>query len=143
MDKNAFVGAWKLVSFVMQGQDGTLSYPYGLEPGGHIFYMPDGYMAVAIQSAGRPHFETQDSMAGTMQEKAGAMATFLSYCGTYEVQENVVVHHIEICLFPNWTGHDQRRFFKFEGRQLTLSTAPQIYQGKERTATLVWERVGD
>jgi hypothetical protein len=86
--------------------------------------MADGYLSVVLMRAGRPHFQSQDSFGGSPDEKAGAMETFLSYCGTWEVQENEVVHHIEISLFPNWTGKDQRRFYQFAGRRLTLSTIP-------------------
>jgi len=143
MDKNAFIGTWKLVSFILQNPDGTVSNPFGLEPGGYIFYMADGYMAVAFMAAGRPQYHNQDPMAGNMQEKAAAVDTFISYCGTYEVQGNEVVHHIEVSLFPNWTGKDQRRFYQFKGRQLILSTTPQVFQGSERSAILVWERVGN
>lgn len=143
MDKKDFIGAWKLVSFILQKTDGSVSYPYGEKPAGHIFYMADGYMAVSIMSADRPQFATQDSLDGTTAERAAAMATFLSYCGTFEVQGNEVVHHIEVCLFPNWSGRDQRRYYQFEGRRLILRTAPQVYQGSERTAQLVWERVGE
>ncbi len=141
MVENAFVGAWKLVSLELRGADGATSYPFGLDPCGYIFYMADGYMSVVIMHASRPHFQSQDSFGGSLDEKAGAMGTFFSYCGTWEVQGNEVVHHIEVSLFPNWTGKDQRRFYRFAGQRLTLSTAPQVYQGKEQAAVIVWERV--
>jgi hypothetical protein len=38
--------------------------------------------------------------------------------------------------------HAQVRFAKLEGDLLTLSTKPMTFQGMERTAELVWERVG-
>jgi hypothetical protein len=82
-------------------------------------------------------------MGGTPEEKSRAMETFFTYCGTFEVQGNQVVHHIEVSLFPNWSGLDQRRFYQFEGRRLTLSSPPQLFQGQERSARLVWERVAD
>src|SRR5512146_3060132 len=104
VDKNAFVGTWKLVSFIFQNTDGTSSNAFGVEPSGYIFYAADGYMAVAFMSAGRPHYQTQDPMAGTTQEKAAAVDTFFSYCGRYEIQGQEVVHHIEVSLLPNWTG---------------------------------------
>jgi len=143
MDKNAFIGTWKLVSFILQDPHGTVSHPFGLKPAGHIFYLADGYMAVTIMSTSRPDFQSQDLLAGTTPEKAAAVDTFLSYCGTYEVQGNEVVHHIEVSLFPNWSGKDQRRFYQFEGRRLILSSAPQLFQGAERSVVLTWERVGD
>jgi hypothetical protein len=56
------------------------------------------------------------------------------------VHQDTVVHHIEVSLFPNWKGVDQVRRFAFDGDRLTLSTAPMVVAGVERTAHLVWER---
>ena len=142
MDKENFIGSWKLVSFEFKSADGTVSYPYGVNPRGYIFYNPDGYMSVEFMPADRSPFQSQDPMGGTTQEKAAAVDTFFAYCGTYEVQGNEVVHHIEVSLVPNWTGKDQRRFYRFEGQRLTLTTAPQLFRGQTQIATLVWERVG-
>jgi hypothetical protein len=53
-----------------------------------------------------------------------------------------VVHQIEVCCYPNWIGDAQARFARVDGDLLTLSTKPMTFQGVERTAELVWERVG-
>ena len=56
--------------------------------------------------------------------------------------QDTVIHHIEISSFPNWIGNAQVRFAELDGDLLTLSTKPMTFQGVERTAKLVWERVG-
>jgi hypothetical protein len=53
-----------------------------------------------------------------------------------------VIHHIEVCSYPNCIGNAQVRFAKLDGDLLTLSTKPMTFQGVERRAELVWERVG-
>jgi hypothetical protein len=54
-----------------------------------------------------------------------------------------VIHHIEVCSYPNWIGNAQERFVKREGDLLVLSTTkPVTIQGVARSAELVWERVG-
>jgi len=54
-----------------------------------------------------------------------------------------VIHHIEVCSYPNWIGNAQERFVKLDGGVLVLSTTkPMIVQGVTRSAELVWERVG-
>ena len=55
---------------------------------------------------------------------------------------DTVIHHIEVCSFPNWIGNAQVRFADLDGNQLTLSTKPMMFQGVERSAHLVWERIG-
>ena len=51
-------------------------------------------------------------------------------------------HHIEVCSYPNWIWNAQGRFAKLDGDQLVLSTRPMTFQGVERRAELVWERIG-
>jgi hypothetical protein len=38
--------------------------------------------------------------------------------------EDTVIHHIEVCSYPNWIGNAQVRFARLEGDLLTLSTKP-------------------
>ena len=102
-EKSDFVGVWKLVSFAFHAADGSTSYPYGLEPRGYIIYTANGYMSVGLMPSGRPNFESAEMLSGSIEEKAGAADTFLSYCGTYDVEGDQVVHHIEVSLMPNWT----------------------------------------
>ena len=55
---------------------------------------------------------------------------------------NTVIHHIEVCSYPNWIGNAQVRFADLDGDLLTLSTKPMTFQGVERSAHLVREPVG-
>ena len=55
-----------------------------------------------------------------------AISSYLSYSGPFEVL----------------TDDAQVRFAKLEPDRLTLSTKPMVFQGVERRAELVWERVG-
>jgi hypothetical protein len=104
-------------------------------------YSEDGYMSVAIMSTNRPKFASGDLWGGTTEEKVAAADTYVSYCGKYEVQADKVIHHIDVSFFPNWSGDDQTRFFKFEGDRLSLSTPPFLVAGIQQTAHLIWERV--
>lgn len=69
-----------------------------------------------------------------------AFDTYFSCCGKYELRGDKVVHHIDVSLFPNWTGQDQERFYRFEGDRLILSTQPLLMEGLEQTAHLIWKR---
>jgi hypothetical protein len=141
MAQNPFVGTWRLVSFELRKADGEVSYPFGQDAVGYIMYSQDGYMSVAFMPANRPRFAVGDIMGGTMEEKAAAAETYVSYCGKYEIQEDKVVHHIEVSFFPNWIGVDQERFYSLDGDRLSLFTPPLLVGGMEQTGYLVWERV--
>lgn len=140
MPANPFVGTWRLVSAETKTADGEVSQPFGKNPTGYIMYSQDGYMAVAIMEPGRASFASGDFRAGTPEERQAAFDTYISYTGTYEVRGDKVIHHIEVSLFPNWSGTDQERFFEFSGDRLSLHTPPMVMGGVERTAHLLWRR---
>ncbi len=140
MVQNRFVGTWRLVSWENRSTD-AITYPFGQDAVGYIMYNEDGYMFVAIMTTNRPPFVSGDILGGSLKEKAAAAETLISYCGTYEIQRDRVIHHIEVSSFPNWVGVDQERIFEFKENRLVLSTLPLLVGGKQQTAHLVWERV--
>ncbi len=141
MDRNLFIGTWRLVSFESRTADGEVSYLFGPDAIGYITYSENGYMTVAIMTANRRRFTAGDILGGTTEEQAHAAETYLSYCGRYDLLEDRVLHHVEVSLFPNWVGAEQERFYTFEGDRLSLSTPPILFNGKMWTSHLIWERV--
>ncbi|MCL5260823.1 MAG: lipocalin-like domain-containing protein [Gammaproteobacteria bacterium] len=135
-----FTGTWKLVSWESRDAQGSISYPFGREIIGYIMYGADGYMSVVIAKKNRIPFVSKDFFGGSQAEKANAYETYLSYCGLYRVQDNIVTHNCEINLYPNWSGVSQERFYKFYTNRLELSTAPFFTDGKEQTHHLIWEK---
>jgi hypothetical protein len=138
------VGTWRLRTWKNLGSDGSEVDPLGEDPVGYIFYNHDGYMSVEIMAARRVPYREPDVFGGTAEERSEAISTYLSYSGPFEVlsDQGTVIHHIEVCSFPNWIGNAQVRFAKLDGDLLTLSTKPMTFQGVERRAQLAWERVG-
>jgi Lipocalin-like domain len=137
------VGTWRLRSWKNVGSDGSEVYPLGERPVGYIFYNHDGYMSVEIMAEDRVPYQDPDVFGGTPQERSEAISTYISYAGPFEVHDrDTVIHHIEVCSYPNWIGNAQVRFVKLEGDLLVLSSKPMTFQGVTRSAELVWERVG-
>jgi len=134
-----FIGTWRLLSVETRKEDGSL-HRSGKRTG-YLIYSADGYMSVAFMKEGRSEFASGDIRGGTVDEKIEAFDGFISYSGKYEVLEDMVVHNIEVSLFPNWIGDRQERFFEFEGDILTLSTPLQLVGGLRLSSHLVWERV--
>ena len=140
MSTNPFVGTWRLISNETKNDSGEVSHPFGKDATGYVIYNEDGYVALTIMGPNRSRFASADIRAGSLEEKLAGFDTYLSYCGTYEVKGDRVVHHIELSLFPNWRGADQERFFQFSGDQLVLRTPPMPVGGVERTVQLIWQR---
>jgi len=141
MVDDSFVGTWKLLSYEVRSTDGKVIYPWGERPEGRLMYAADGHVSVAMMAPDRPKFEARELKLGTAEEKVAAVDRYISYAGRWEVQGDKVVHHVEVCLFPNWVGRDQKRNFKFEGDRLYLSTDPDPRDEKQKTGFLIWERV--
>jgi Lipocalin-like domain len=140
METEAFIGAWRLVSVELRDSVGAVTYPYGPDAVCMLIYSRDGSMSVAIMRAGRTRFAADDLLLGSKEEQAAAAAGYISYAGRYEVRAGIVVHRVEISLFPNWIGTEQVRFYAFAGDRLTLSTGPMQLQGRDRRGFLIWER---
>ena len=66
-----------------------------------------------------------------------------SYFGTYTIDQTkqTITHHVLGAWYPNWIGHDQIRYFKFDGNRLLLSTPPMIWDGQSLEHVLTWERI--
>jgi hypothetical protein len=94
-----------------------------------------------MMASDRPKFAAKDLRSGSEAEKAEAANTYISYAGKYDVYPDRVVHHVELCLFPNWVGTDLVRNWSLEGNRLTLTTPPAPVGDKMMVSHLVWEKV--
>jgi hypothetical protein len=142
MGREQFIGTWKLVSFDMQHPDGQRTYPMGKGAVGIIMYDASGNMSVQIMRPDRPDFASDEQLRGTQAEIKSAFEGYIAYYGVYQVnqKDNTVTHHVKGCLFPNWVGRAQKRFFEFSGNRLILTTPPVLWDGQQATGALTWER---
>ena len=79
-------------------------------------------------------------MPSTIEEKAAALDTYVSYCGRYEVGDDQVYHHPELSSLPNFTGREEARFYTLEGDRLTIYTHPFLQAGRTRSSHVIWRR---
>jgi Lipocalin-like domain len=141
MAANTLIGTWKLVSFEVRSEDGSVTFPWGSDVTGQVIYGPDGYMSGCLMPANRPSFASADVMGGSAAEFEAAMKSYIGYAGPYSLERDRVIHHANVSLFPNWTGTDIERFYEVDGNRLTLSTPPSVFGGYKVTAALVWEKL--
>lgn len=153
MSDNRFVGTWKLKSVVKKSSDGRISKPLGEHPVGYVSYTPDGFMhAILIRSGQKPIGMLPEELSDALTTKkiflswkyikAGlkyikTTTAVMSYCGTYEVIDNTVVHHVKAAMVPDWIGTDLKRKFVFDKNTLTLTP----HDDAGNVMDLVWERV--
>jgi len=137
------VGAWELISFKIQKENGEVIYPFGKNARGSIIYTDSGRFSAQFMRPDRPKFTSGDQMKGTSEEIKANYEGFVSYYGSYEFdkEKGFIIHHVEGSLFPNWEGQGLKRFFELSGNRLRLSTPPTLWGGGGNVATLIWERV--
>lgn len=137
-------GAWRLTDYVAESQNGSVFYPLGPDASGYIMYTNDAHMSATLMRPNRIKFESTDMMGGTPDEHAGAAAGYLSYAGTFVVDEanEVVTHHIKTALVPNWIDNEFKRKVILTGNKLELrALAPSPVALEMRLVRVIWERV--
>ena len=142
-NSNTIVGAWKLVSFEFQKEDGNVIHPFGAEMRGSFIYTESGRFSVQLMRIDRPKFAIKDQMQGTPEEIEASYKGSISYFGTYEVdvENGAIYHFVEGSIFPNMEGTQQIRFYELNKNQLLLRTPPFNVGGKRATGIIIWERV--
>jgi hypothetical protein len=138
---NPLLGTWKLKSYMREvAATGERYNERGEHPSGYLSYSADGRMYAIITWDNRitPH-----DVVPTDQERIKLFGSMISYAGTYTLDAEKVVHHVDISWNQNWTGTDQVRFYKLEGNTLTITSAlaKNFTDGREGRSILVWERL--
>ena len=136
-----FIGTWRLLKWTIT--DGAkVTEPMGPEPWGLLTYAADGYMFAMLgnQPATRARFAGSDPLGGSPEEAHRAMASVHSYCGTWKIEGDAVVHTVENALWPNMVGTRQVRHFRFADGKVMLKTPPLTRKGASGIAELTWTR---
>jgi hypothetical protein len=128
-----FLGTWKLVSIVSNGQ---IDPAYGEHPVGQIYYDGTGHMAAQIMpDRRRPRFA---GSSPTPEEAKSAISGYVAYFGTFTVDEkaHTVTHHRDGTLTPGMVGVDLVRSYEFDSNGRLILTPVEA-----PTRHLTWERM--
>ena len=135
------VGRWDIVSWEQLYDDGRRELPMGERLEGFIRYSADGDMVCMIGRVDRPRFVKGGQWNAPDDEKARAYESLLSYAGRYRLDGDVITHSVEMSLFPNWKGGEQKRRVQVQPDG-TLALVARLEENtpQARTARLVWRR---
>jgi hypothetical protein len=140
-NKGDLVGTWKLVSAWSTNSNGEQVPFYGRHPIGFLTYTKEGRMIAIVSDSNRPALSSEDDLSVPVAERAAAFSSFIAYAGTFRIEGDSVIHHVEISSLQNWVGSDQVRRMKLEGNRLTLWPPSSMLGGEQRGFELVWERM--
>ena len=137
------LGAWRLITFEFRKADGSVIHPFGERARGSIIYTESGRYSAQLRRIDRPKFASGDQMRGTVEEIEANYKGCISYFGTYEldIQNSLIIHHVESSIFPNMEERDQERFFELSENRLQLRTPPIKLDGERAVGILLWERI--
>jgi len=142
--ENPLLGTWKLKAWVRElTETGEKISPFGEHPDGYLSYSADGriYAIATSDNRVKPRNVSPDD-----EERVKLHQTMFAYAGTYTLEGDKVIHHVDISWNQAWTGTDQVRFYKLDGNILTITTGPfksstGTTGGREARSVLVWEKV--
>ncbi|MEA5596418.1 lipocalin-like domain-containing protein [Rivularia sp. UHCC 0363] len=146
-DNNPLLGTWKLISIMAIFSNGKIDREaFGINPIGYITYTIEGKIMVIFAKSDRTLLSGNSASSLTdaihsvpIEERSQAFSTFNSYAGSYTLDGNTVIHHVEIASIPNRVGKSLTRNFKLDKNRITLTTP---YQSDDKPRfELVWERV--
>jgi hypothetical protein len=132
-------GAWSLVSFTQETQQGEVSYPLGSDAKGSIYYLPNGFVSVHIMKTDRSEYVKPELYAEGRLKYTDL--GYLAYSGKYSFNQSqtIITHHIAISAFPEWVGGQQVRVIELDGDHLSLSSDGSVGPDKI-TFRLLWKR---
>ena len=136
------LGSWRMTSWIYEVlETGEVKHALGESPRGYISYAPDGRMMVLVLREGRV---TPTALVPTPEEKIALYDTMFAYAGTYTIEEDRVIHHIDMSWNKTWEGTQQVRFVKTDGRTLIYKSAPakNPLDGRDCVHTVMFEKVG-
>ena len=134
------LGTWRLKSYLVTTATGErLTPPYGESPTGFLIYSADGRMQVIGVAKNR---RIPGGANPPDAERLALYDTMFAYAGTFSVEGDKVIHHIDVSWNQAWTGTDQIRVLEVSGNTLTLTTRiPDPLSGIESHYAVAWERI--
>jgi Lipocalin-like domain len=133
------VGVWKYVSqFNTEVQSGKVTKPFGDNPSGYIIYTKGGRFTFVLFGEGRqkPALPMKD------EDRVKLFSSLAAGSATFKAEGNTLTSSYDTSWHELWTGTSQKRTFKVEGDNLTITSDPgKNAAGVDVTFTIVLKRV--
>lgn len=133
LSRDDLLGTWTLDEWYVEDDNGGRTHPMGRDAQGAILYTEDGHMSAIVHAKER--FLPADRP--TDEDRVEAFASYVNYAGTWEVEEDTVVHIVEHALDPNMQGHKIVRAVELDGARMTFTGNLPSGLG---THTIIWRR---
>ncbi len=132
------VGMWSLVSWEEVFPDGHKIAPLGDNGKGMLVFDQAGHFVISLISL-RSKYAANDRAAGSPEDNKRLAEGVLTYFGTYSVEANTLIYHIDRSSFPNLDGLDVKRTPTLTGDELKYTALVGV--GGTVKGNLVWKRL--
>ena len=130
------IGAWRLIAFEAETDDGEVVLPYSDSPDGRLIYTESGIMSAHLGASGRPGFADMGASGGA--RAVAAMKSHFSYAGRWRLDGDRVIHDVDMSIFPDWVGAEKIRTVAFDDGDMILTDNDPT--GPLRVGRLRWRR---
>ena len=130
LSRDLILGSWRMTSWVTRDvETGESQDALGQNPCGIVVYTPERVVFLILKN-NRLRPKQMPPSAG---EKIALFDTMFAYSGSYTVESDRVVHHVDLSWNEAWTGTDQVRFCKVDEHTLTYTSSPgkNPFDGRE------------
>jgi hypothetical protein len=116
------VGTWRLISAEDRNspQDPWVPYTFGNPPSGYFIYDATGHASVQIMTTPPQTIAEPASQNPTPDEALAVFENYISYYGTYTVDETNITVQVEGAWDPRQVGTAQARPYELEGDTLII-----------------------
>lgn len=136
---DSIIGTWKLLSYELK-KEGKVIFPLGKKVNGLLLYQENGFMSGIISGENRPNVTKPATMGIPDNERLEISKNFIAYSGKYCVDNDKIIHSIEVSFIPNLIG-DTSHFgiFELKGNNLVIKSTPLSL--KEIIVEVTWVKV--
>ena len=130
LSRDLILGSWKMTSWVTRDvTSGDRQDALGQNPRGMVMYTP-GRVVFLITKDNR---KRPERLPPSDEEKIALFDTLFAYSGSYTVESDRIIHHVDLSWNEAWSGTDQVRFCAVDGDTLTYTSAPakNPFDGRE------------
>ena len=130
LNGDLLLGSWRMTSWMTRDvATGERKEALGEQPQGSVVYTPERVTFLII----RNNRKRPERLPPSEAEKIALFDTMFAYSGTYTVETDRVVHHVDMSWNEAWSGTEQVRFCTVDDHTLTYTSAPapNPFDGRE------------
>ena len=139
LSRDVLLGSWRMTSWMTRDvATGERKETLGRHPRGIVVYTPERVTFFIL----RDNRRRPERLPPSDEEKIALFDSMFAYSGSYSVEPDRVVHHVDMSLNEAWSGTEQVRFCNVDEDTLTYTSPPaqNPFDGREVVHEVTYAR---